>query len=48
MTWHDPTHTGGAIFVNKENLAFALPLIALCVAYVSDINTNISELFGFG
>mmetsp|Transcript_8806 Transcript_8806/g.12934 ORF Transcript_8806/g.12934 Transcript_8806/m.12934 type:complete len:155 (+) Transcript_8806:166-630(+) len=33
MTWHDPNHTGGAIFVNKENLLFALPLILLCSAY---------------
>lgn len=33
MTWHDPSHTGTAIFVNKQNLAFALPLITLCAGY---------------
>jgi hypothetical protein len=35
MTWHDSSHTGTAIFINKQNLAFALPLIILCATYVS-------------
>lgn len=33
MTWHDSSHTGTAIFINKQNLAFALPLILLCAIY---------------
>jgi hypothetical protein len=33
MTWHDGSHAGVNIFVNKENFAFALPLISLCSIY---------------
>ena len=36
-TWHDATHTGSSIFINKENLLFSLPLIAVCTTYVSEI-----------
>mmetsp|Transcript_19453 Transcript_19453/g.24498 ORF Transcript_19453/g.24498 Transcript_19453/m.24498 type:complete len:156 (+) Transcript_19453:101-568(+) len=33
MTWHDASHTGVSIFINKENLVFALPLISICTIY---------------
>eukprot|EP00555_Chaetoceros_dichaeta_P002859 CAMPEP_0198249866 /NCGR_PEP_ID=MMETSP1447-20131203/1247_1 /TAXON_ID=420782 /ORGANISM="Chaetoceros dichaeta, Strain CCMP1751" /LENGTH=154 /DNA_ID=CAMNT_0043934593 /DNA_START=45 /DNA_END=509 /DNA_ORIENTATION=- len=33
MSYHDGSHTGFAIFLNKQNLAFALPLITLCTVY---------------
>mmetsp|Transcript_17849 Transcript_17849/g.25234 ORF Transcript_17849/g.25234 Transcript_17849/m.25234 type:complete len:151 (-) Transcript_17849:519-971(-) len=33
MSYHDGSHTGMKIFLNKENLAFALPLISLCSTY---------------
>lgn len=33
MSYHDGSHTGFAIFLNKQNLAFALPLISLCTVY---------------
>ncbi len=40
MTWHDPSHTGTAVFINKENFVFALPLILLCTIYVSHFKVN--------
>lgn len=33
MSWHDASHTGFSVFINKENLAFSLPLIAVCSIY---------------
>ena len=33
MSYHDSSHTGVSIFVNRENLALSLPLISLCSIY---------------
>jgi len=33
MSYHDSNHTGFAVFCNKQNLVFSLPLIALCSIY---------------
>eukprot|EP01083_Nonionella_stella_P020253 56149_1 len=33
MSWHDASHTGVNVFVNKENLVFSLPLISVCSIY---------------
>mmetsp|Transcript_16990 Transcript_16990/g.20750 ORF Transcript_16990/g.20750 Transcript_16990/m.20750 type:complete len:151 (+) Transcript_16990:98-550(+) len=33
MTWHDASHTGFSIFLNKENLVFSMPLICVCTVY---------------
>lgn len=33
MTWHDASHTGVAVFINKENFVFSLPLICVCTIY---------------
>lgn len=51
MTWHDPNHTGSSIFINQENLVFALPLIILCslYAYFKFVPLNIGlSLIGAG
>mmetsp|Transcript_5289 Transcript_5289/g.5050 ORF Transcript_5289/g.5050 Transcript_5289/m.5050 type:complete len:160 (-) Transcript_5289:135-614(-) len=49
--WHDPTHSGGSIFVNKQNLLFAMPLISVCsiYAYFKFVPLNIGlSLIGAG
>eukprot|EP01083_Nonionella_stella_P043195 116556_1 len=50
-SWHDPTHSGGSIFVNKQNLLFAMPLISVCsiYAYFKFVPLNIGlSLIGAG
>ena len=50
-TWHDASHSGVSIFLNKENLVFAMPLISVCgvYAYFKFLPLNLSlSIIGAG